>query len=94
MRTDGQSQWIMMLAEVGEIREQSNNIEFLDDSGAACHAWPCRVKLGSSQGGTFSTATSAPVEPRCALEVKFQMVDAHGEIITVKAMFDLLLCVV
>ena len=51
--TDVQSQWIMMLAEVGKIREQSNNIEFLVDCGAACHAWPCKATLGSSQGGTF-----------------------------------------
>ena len=40
----------MMLAEVGQIREQSSNIEFLVDSGAA---WLWNVKLGSSQGGTF-----------------------------------------
>ena len=31
--TDDQSQWIMMLAEFSQIREQSNNIEFLVDSG-------------------------------------------------------------
>ena len=59
--TDDQSQWIMMLAEVGQNQEQSNNIEFLVDSGAACHAWPFKTKSGSSRGGTFLTATGAPV---------------------------------
>ena len=54
--TDDQSHWIMMLAQVGQIREQSNNIEFLVDSGAACHAWPCKAKPGSSQGWTSLTA--------------------------------------
>ena len=43
----------MMLAEIGQNQEQSNNIEFLVDSGAACHAWPCKNKSGSSRGGTF-----------------------------------------
>ena len=71
-----------MLAEVGQIREQSNNIEFLVGSGAACHAWPCKAKPGSSQGGTFLTATRAPVESQGTLEVKFQVVDVHGETIT------------
>ena len=46
--TDDQSHWIMMLAEVGQNQEQSNNIEFLVDSGAACHAWPCTTKPGST----------------------------------------------
>ena len=51
--TDDQSHWIMVLAEVGQNQEQSNNIEFLVDSGAACHAWPFKTKSGSSRGGTF-----------------------------------------
>ena len=46
-----------MLAEAGQIREQSSNIELLVDSGAACRAWPCKVKPGSSQGRTFLTST-------------------------------------
>ena len=47
-----------MLAEVGQNQEQSNNIEFLVDSGAVCHAaWPFMTKSGSSRGGTFLTAT-------------------------------------
>ena len=29
-----------MLAEVGQNQEQSNNMELLVGSGAACHAWP------------------------------------------------------
>ena len=88
--TDDQFQWIMMLAEVGQIREQSNNIEFLVDSGAACHAWPCKAKPGSSQGGTFLTATGAPVESQGTLKVKFRLVDVPGETINVKVMFELL----
>ena len=41
---DDQSHWIMMLAELGQNQEQSNNNEFLVDSGAACHAWSCKKK--------------------------------------------------
>ena len=51
--TDGQSHWIMMLAEVGHNQEQSNNIGFLVDSGAASHACPCKTKSGSSREGAF-----------------------------------------
>ena len=88
--TDDQSHWIMMLAEVGQSREQSNSIEFLADSGAACHAWPCKTKPGSCRGGTFLTATRASVASQGTLEVTFQSVDVHGVAITVKAMFELL----
>ena len=76
--TFDQSHWIMMLAEVGHSQEQSNNIEFLVDSGAACHAWPCKAKQGS------------PVESQGTLEVTFQLIDEHGVEITVKAVFELL----
>ena len=69
--TDDQSQWTMMLAEVGHIREQLSNIKWLVDSGAACLAWPCKVKPGSSQGGTFLTATGAPIGSQGTTEVKF-----------------------
>ena len=48
-----QSHWTMMLAEVCQNQEQSNNIEFGVDSGAARHAWPCKTKTGSSHRGTF-----------------------------------------
>ena len=85
--TVDQSQWVMMLAQVGGVVEQSDNIEFWVESGAARHARPCRTKPGSSQGGKFLTATGAPVG---TLEVKFQLVDVHGERITEKAMFELL----
>ena len=88
--TDEQLNWIMMLAEVGQTWEQSSNVEFLVDSGAACHAWPCKVKPGTSQGGTFLTATGAPVESQGRTEVTFQLLDVHGESITVKAVFELL----
>ena len=40
--TDEQFQWIMMVAEVGLIHEQSSNIECLVDSGA--HAMRGRAK--------------------------------------------------
>ena len=70
--TDDQSQWIMMLAQVGQVVERSNDGEFLVDSGAACHAWPCRTTAGSSYGETFLTATSAPVATQGTLDVKFQ----------------------
>ena len=89
--TDDQSHWIMMLAEVGQSREQSNNIEFSVDTGAACHAWPCKTKPGSSRGGTFLTATGARVASHGTLEVTLQLVDVHGVAITVQAMFELLL---
>ena len=79
-----------MLAQVGQVVERSNDIEFLVDSGAACHAWPCRTIAGSSYGETFLTATGAPVASQGTLEVKFQLVDVHGEKITVKATFELL----
>ena len=60
------------------------------DSGAACHAWPWKAKLGSSLLGTFLTATGAPVESQGTLEVNIQLVAVHGEAITVKAVFELL----
>ena len=49
-----------------------NDGEFLVDSGAPCHAWPCKTTAGSSYGETFLTATSAPVATQGTLEVKFQ----------------------
>ena len=79
-----------MLAEVGQNQEQSNNIEFLVNSGAACHAWPCKTKSGSSHGGTFLTATRAPVASQGTLDVSFQLVDVHGVEINVRATFELL----
>ena len=45
--TNDQSHWIMMLARDGRIWEQSNNIKFLVDSVATCHAWPCKAKPAS-----------------------------------------------
>ena len=85
---DDQSQWIMMLAEVGQNQEQTDNIEFLVNSGAACHAWQFKTKSGSSRGGTFLTATGAP---QGTLDVSFQLVDVHGVEINVRATFELLL---
>ena len=42
------------------------------------------------QRGTFLTATGAPVASQGTLEVKCQLVDGHGEAITVKTVFELL----
>ena len=49
-----------MLTETGQIRERLNMV----DSGAACRAWPCKMKPGSPQGGTFWAAKGAPAEPQ------------------------------
>ena len=81
--TDDQSHWIMMLAEVGQNQEQSNNIEFLVDFGSACHAWPCKTKPGL-------TATGAPVASQGTLDVSFQLLYVHGVDINVRATFELL----
>ena len=42
------------------------------------------------RGGTFLTATGARVASHGTLEVTLQLVDVHGVVITVKAMFELL----
>ena len=60
--SDDQSQWIMMLAEFDHDCESSGDVEFLVDSGAACRAWPYKVKPGSSQAGTFLAATGTPIK--------------------------------
>ena len=77
--TDDQSQWIMMLAQVGLVVERSNDIEFLVYSGTACHAWPCWTTAGRQLDdswfflwGAFLTATGAPVASQGTLDVKFQ----------------------
>ena len=57
--TDDQSNWIMMLAEVGQNQEQSNNMEFLVKFWNV--GWPFKTKSVSSRGGTILTATGAPV---------------------------------
>ena len=87
--TDDQSHWIVMLAEVRQNQEQSINNELLVDSGAACHAWPCKTKSGSSRGGTFFNATRAPVASQRTLDVSFQLVDVHGVEINVRVTFEL-----
>ena len=60
------------------------------DSGAAGHAWPFKTKSNSSRGGTFLTATGAPVASQGTLDVSFQLVDVHGVEINVRATFELL----
>ena len=80
-----------MLAEVGQNQEQSNNIEFLMNSGAACHAWPFKTKSGSSRGRTFFDCHGTPVASQGTLDVSFQLVDVHGVEIHVRATFELLL---
>ena len=59
-------------------------------AGAACHAWPGKRKPSSSRGGTFLTATGAPVASQGSLDVSFQLLDVHGVEINVTAMFELL----
>ena len=59
--TDVQSQWVMMLAEIDHDCESSGDVESLVDPGAACHAWPRNVKSGSSEAGTFLTATGTRI---------------------------------
>ena len=86
-----QFQWVMMLAEVRQIPEPSSNVELLVESGAACYAWPCKVKTVSSHGGKVVTATGAPVESQVTMEVYLQLVDVHGQDIVVNAVFELLL---
>ena len=79
-----------MLAEIDHDCELSGDVESLVDSGAACHAWPCKVKPGSSQAGTCLTATGTPIESQNTKEVKFLLFDVHGKNITVTAVFELL----
>ena len=83
--TDDQSQWIMMLAEIDHVCESSGDVELLVDSGAACRAWPCKVKPGSSQAGTFLAATGTPIESQGTKEVNILLFDLHCEIIIVTA---------
>ena len=73
-----------MLAEVRHIRDPF-------ESGAACYAWPCKVKTVSSHGGKVVTATGAPVESQVTMEGHLQLVDVHGQDIVVNAVFELLL---
>ena len=49
-----------------------------------------RNKSNSSRGGTFLTATGAPVASQGTLNVSFQLVDVHGVEINVRATFELL----
>ena len=86
--TDDQPKGIMMPAQVGPVVERLNNIEFLVDSGAVCHVRPCRTTAGSSLGKTLLTVTGTPVASQGTLEVKFHLINVHGEKITVKAMFE------
>ena len=84
--TGGWRPWRLHAAE-----RRQPDVAGIVDSGAACHAWPCKTKSGSSRGGTFLTATGAPVASQGTLDVSFQLVDVHSVAITVKAIFELLL---
>ena len=88
--TDDQSKGIKMLAQVGPVVERLNNIKFLVESGAVCHVRSCRTTANSSLGKTLLTVTGTPVASQDTLEVKFHLINVHGEKITVKAMFELL----
>ena len=87
--TDDQFQWITMLEKVGPVVEQSNITELLMDSGAAGHVRPCRMTAGYSSEEAFLKATGAQVTPQGTLKAKSQLLDVHGEKITVKTMFEL-----
>ena len=53
---------------------------------------PCEVMQNDSQfflGKTLLTVTGTPVASQGTLEVKFRLINVHGEKITVKAMFEL-----
>ena len=84
----------MMLAEIGQNQEQSNNIEFLVDSGAACTRGRAKIDLVHRVEGNFLTATRALVASRGTLDVSFQLVDVHGVEVNVRATFELLLSAV
>ena len=89
--TEDQFQGITTLEKVGSVGEQSNITEPLMDSGAACHVCPCRMTVGYSCEEAFLTNTGAQVTSQGTLEVKSHLVDVHGERITVKTVFELIL---
>ena len=59
------------------------------DSGAASHVTPCKMTAANSYEEAFLKATGAQVTSQSMLKAKSQLVDVHGEKITVKAMFEL-----
>ena len=85
--TDDQSQWIMMLADIYHDYESSGDVEYLVDSGVGCHVWRCKVKPGSSQAGTFLTATKTPIESQRTQGLRFRLFEVHSDKITVTAAF-------
>ena len=89
MYTDDQFQCITMLEKVGPMVEQSNITELLMGSGAASHVRPCRMTAGYSYEEAFLNATGAQVTSQGTLKTKSQLVDVHGEKITVKTMFEM-----
>ena len=68
--TDDQFHWVMMLAEVGQIREQSSNIDLLVDSGVACHVWPCKETWFIS-GRDVSDSTEVQLTAKAMFEFRF-----------------------
>ena len=87
--TDDQFQWITMMEKVGPVVETSNITELLMDSGAASHVRPCRMTAGYSYEEALLKATGAQVTSQGMLKAKSQLIDVHGEKVTVKAMFEL-----
>ena len=61
------------------------------DSGAACLVCPCRMTVGYSYEEAFLITTGEQVTSQGTLEVKSNLVDVHGEKITVKTVFELIL---
>ena len=59
------------------------------DSGAASHVRPCRMTAGHSCEVTLLKATGAQVTSQGMLKAKSQMIELHGEKVTVKATFEL-----
>ena len=87
--TDDQSQWITMLEKVGPVVEQSNMTELWMESGAASLVGPCRMTAGCSCGEALLKATEAQAASQGMLNAKCQLVEVHGEKITVRTMFEL-----
>ena len=83
-----------MLAEVGQNQEQSNNNEFLVDSGAACHAWSCKTKNWFIPWRDIFDCHRSASCITGTLDASFQLVDVHGVEINVSATFELLLSAV
>ena len=57
--------------------------------GAASHVRPCRMTAGCSYEEAFLNATDTQFTSQRMLKANSQLVEVHGEKVTVKAMFEL-----